>query len=532
MIRNYFILTVRNFIRNRSYTLINVLGLSIGITSCIILFLLIRYELSFDKFHGKGNRIFRVVHDQENASGTDYGEVTPYPFAAAFRNDFPEIPLVTQFHDQGETLVAIGAEKQMVKTVLFADSLFFEVFDFKVISGNPLKDLGEPGKVFLTKSLAEKLLKGEQKATLRLANLADVEVVGIIEDPLPNSDIQFSMIVSMSTLTKDFINFDLDQWGLNSAGYSYIVLPETISETKIEEQFKPFVLKYYDAEDEKQQTYRLQPLSEIHFDERYNSNSVSASVLVVLGLLGVFILSLACINFINLATALAIKKSKEIGVRKTLGARRSQLTYYFLGETLIITLFSLLLSLGLVEWILPWLNGFLDKRLTQSLFTDGMLLLFLFLLTAFVTVCSGLYPAFILSGFNPAAVLKNKISTQGNSGAYVRKVLVAFQFLIAQALIIGTLIVADQMDHFRKSPLGFNKDAIVNVQMPNNNEELHESFRSRLASNPDILDMSFSIGAPISSNRFGTSFRLTAKDKEQFYDVSIKIAGKLSDSMG
>jgi putative ABC transport system permease protein len=524
MIKNYLVVTLRNFLRNKNYTLINVLGLSIGITSCIIIFLLIRHDLNFDTFHSKAKQIYRVVHDSENASGIDYSGVTPYPFAGAFRNDFPEIPLVTQYHDQGETLVAVNGQKQMVDDVIFADSLFFQVFDFKVLSGNPIKELGEPGKVFLTVSTARKLLGNETRGTIKLANLVEAEVVGIIQDPPPGSHIRFSMVVSMPSLTKDFIGFEINQWGLNSAGYSYIVLPTTITTGQIEERFNKFVLKYYDDQDEKRQTYRLQPLSKIHFDKRYNDAAVSMSDMLMLGVLGIFILGIACINFVNLATALAVKKSKEIGVRKTLGAKRSQLTYYFLSETLVITLFSVLLSLGLVEWILPWLNNFLEKQLSQSFFTDPTLILFLLALILFVTICSGLYPATILSGFNPVAVLKNKLTGTGNAGGTVRKVLVVFQFFIAQALIIGTLIVADQMDYFRSKPLGFDKEAIVTIEMPEKKPEVHELFRSRLEANSDIADVSFSIGAPVSPNGIGTNFYLTERGKDQLYDVSVKAA--------
>lgn len=522
MFKNYFVVILRSFLRNKNYTFINVLGLSIGITCCIIIFLLIRHDQSFDRFHTKGKRIFRVVHETNNASGMDHSGVTPYPFAEAFRNDFPEVPLATQFHNHEETLVAIGAEKRMMDNVIFADSLFFEVFDFKVLSGNPRRELGQPGKIFLTASAAKKLLKGGNSGTIKLANLVEAEVVGIIADPPSESHIQFSMIVSMPSLIDDFLGFDLDQWGLNLSGRSYVVLPEQISKDEIEERFKKFVIKYYDDENEKKQTYKLQPLSDIHFNKQYNSEAASFAGVVMLGMLAMFILSIGCINFINLATAMAIKKSKEIGVRKTLGANRSQLSYYFLGETLAITLFSVLFSLGLAEWILRWLNNFLEKDLALSLFTDGTLILFLFVLTIFVTICSGLYPAIILSGFNPVTVLKNKISGQGNSGVTVRKVLVVFQFLIAQALIIGTLVVADQMAYFRAKPLGFAKEAILNIEMPDNKPELQEAFRSRLETNSNILDVSFSIGAPVAENYLETNFNLADQDKDQVYDINIK----------
>jgi putative ABC transport system permease protein len=523
MIRNYITTTLRNFVRNRSYALINILGLSTGITCCIVIFLIIRYDLSFDQFHADADRIYRVVHDETNASGVDQSGVTPYPFASAFRNDFPEVPLVTQYHDQEDGLVKFGADKFRIENIIFADSLFFEVFDFKVVSGNPREELGQKGKAFLTESTARNLFKGKSEGTFRLENLQEVEIVGVIADPPANSGIQFSMVVSFPTLTEEFIGFDINSWGLNSAGYSYLVLPENISQQNIEERFVKFVQKYYAKEKDQKQYYHLQPLSDVHFNRDYNSASVQKSVLVTLGLLGLFILFIACINFVNLATALAVKKSKEVGIRKTLGAKRSQLTLYFLVETLILTLFSILISLGIVELMLPWLNSFLDKYLGDSLFTDPSLLIFLLILTFVVTILSGAYPSFILSGYSPVAVLKNKLVVQGKSAGGVRKVLVAFQFIVAQALIIGTLIVSDQMSFFRNAPLGFAKEAIVNVGIPTNDQDVQQAFRTRLESNSDIKSISFSIGGPVSDNSLGTNFNLAEKGEDERYAVTMKL---------
>ncbi len=532
MIKSYLITTFRNFLRNKNYTLINIIGLSIGITSCIIIFLLVTYDLAFDKFHSKYNRIYRVVHHSENASGVDLNGVTPYPFTKAFRNDFPEISQLTQLHDEGEALLTIGAERLLVEKILFADSMFFEVFDFKVISGNPRKDLGEPGKAFLTKSLAEKIMKDGGKTTIKIANEVEVEVVGIIEDAPKDSHIQFSMIVSMPSLNSALVGgLPLEQWGLNHAGFNYLVLPSTVDELTIEERFKSFVKKYYPENNDNTETYLLQPLSDVHFNTSYASSesmvqSVDVNNMIILSALGIFILLVACVNFINLATALAVKKSKEIGVRKTLGAKRLQLSLAFVSETAIITLFALLLSLGVVEWILPWLSTFIEKELSMNLFSNVVLLSFLSGLVIIVTLLSGFYPSMILSGFNPVDVLKSKITTHRTSGTSVRKILVVFQFLIAQVLIIGTIIVSDQMDYFRNKPLGFASEAIVNVDLPTNKQQQLDAFRSRLEANADIQIVSYSMGAPTSSDGLNTSLFLSEKGDTETFDVSIKVADR------
>jgi ABC-type antimicrobial peptide transport system permease subunit len=527
MIKNYLLISLRNFLRNRNYTLINTLGLSIGITSCIVIFLLVSNELSFDKFHSNYDRIYRVVTESKSSSGLDHGTTTPYPFAKAFRNDFADVPLITQLHSQDEVLMKIGTEKQRIKNVIFGDSLFFDVFDFKVLSGNPKVDLGEPGKVFLTKSLADKILNGNEKATIKLNNKIELEVVGIIADPPANSHISFSMIVSMPSLTPEFIGFPLDRWGMTIAGFTYIVLPESVQPSRIEDRFKDFVTKYLSKEDAATESFKIQPLKEIHFDEVYTKNpgtpaNADISDLIVMGIMGVFILAIACVNFVNLATALAIKKSKEIGIRKTLGAKRSQLAAFFLGETFLLTLFSVVISLCAVEWLLRWINNFLEIRLDLNLLSNPVLIGFLIVLVFFTTLLAGFYPAIILSGFNPLAVLKNKISVQGSSGATVRKVLVVFQFVIAQVLIMGTLVIADQMEYFNRKPLGFEKDAVINVSIPENKRELMESFRTRLERNPGIQSISFSLGAPTSGNNFHTGFYLTEKGEQEEYNVEIK----------
>lgn len=531
MIKSYLTLALRNFLRNRTYTLINVLGLSIGITSCIVIFLMITNDLSFDKFHTKYDHIYRVVLDTKSGSGVEKNTTTPYPFADAFRNDFSDIPLMTQFHKQDEAMMRIGTEKHRVSNIFFADSLFFDVFDFKVLSGNPAVDLGEPGKVFLTRSLADKIMKGKETATIRLNNKIELEVVGIIADPPPNSHIAFSMIASRPSLTPDFIGFPLDGWGMTMSAFAYLVLPTDSKPSSVEERLKNFAGKYYSKEDAIRKTFKLQSLSKVHFDEEYRENPGTASNanmsdMAVMGILGIFILAIACMNFINLATALAVKKSKEIGIRKTLGAKRVQLSVYFLGETFLLTLFSVVISLCIVEWLLRWLNIFLTIRVELHLLSNPWLIVFLLGLMLITTILAGFYPAIILSGFNPLAVLKNKMAVSRSSGVSVRKTLVVFQFMIAQILIMGTLIIANQMNYFRNKPLGFNKDAVITVSIPENKPELMESFRTRLEGNADIRDVSFSLGAPTSNINFSTNFYLTEKGPQELFGIDIKSADR------
>lgn len=526
MIKNYLLIALRNFLRNKNYTLVNIFGLSIGLTSCIILYLLISFDLSFDNFHSKAGQIYRVVRESKSAQGIAYEAVTPYPFGNAFRADFTDVPLATQIHYHDKAFITVGVDKHEVESVVFADSLFFKVFDFGVLSGNPAVHLGEPNRAFVTRSLSEKFdLK--QGSKFKLDNKIELEVVGVLEDVPSNSHINFTMVVSIPSFTQEFFGWPVDRWGLSSSGFSYIVLPENVSPSQIEERFVPFVKKYYDDAEEEKETYLLQPLTDIHYNTQYVAvpgeiENIKTSSLFVMAFLGLFILLIACINFVNLATALAIKKSKEIGIRKTLGAKRSQLTLYFLAETFLLTAIAVIISLCLVEWILPWLRIFVEKDIPYSLFSDPSLLLFLVSLTLIATFLSGFYPAIILSGFDPVAVLKNKINARGSSGAGVRKILVVCQFVIAQLMIIGTIVVTQQMNYLNSKPLGFATDAILNVPLPTNKPETLNNLRSRLENNPSINNVSFGFGAPTSRSNIGTSFFLEESGPTENFPVVVK----------
>lgn len=525
MIKNFLIVSYRNLVRNASYTFINALGLSIGIAACIVIFLVVQFETSFDRFHAQYDHIYRVTSKSENASGIDYSATTPYPFGKAFHTDFSDVPLNTNIHFQSETQLSYGSEKMKIENVVFADSLFFRVFDFGVISGNPAIELGQPGKAFLTEALITKL-GGAAPKTIKLDNKLELEVVGTLQDPPANSHMAYTMIVSMPSLTRDFIGLPMDTWGMRMAGSSYVVLPEGVTPAQIEERLVGFVEKYH-PKDNTKQTYLLQPLSDIHFNTDYATNlneetSLSETSLWVLVVLGIFILAVACVNFINLSTALAVKKSREIGVRKTLGANRGQLTRQYLMESLLVTLLSTLIAVVVVELSINPIRLFLENDIQFNLIGNPTLMMFLVGLVLVTAFLSGLYPALILSRFNPAVVLKNKLSAQGSSGGYARKYLVVFQFLIAQLLIIGTLVVADQMDYFHSKPLGFIKNAIINIALPERSVEKRSAFVAELSSIPGIEKTTFSSGAPTSELSVSTGFFLTERGQTERYDTNVK----------
>lgn len=529
MLQNYFKIAIRSLLRNKSYTFINVAGLSLGITTCLITFLIINYELSFDSFHSKADRIYRVVRNTKNASGIEKSTNTPYPFAHAFRNDFPEAGTVTQFHFQYESLVTSREEKSRVTNILFADSSFFDVFDFEVISGDPKKDLTQPGKVFLSEDYAGKLLDKDAKH-IKLSNLIDLEIAGIVKTPPSPSHIHFNMIVSLPSLTKEnaeeFLGFPMDQWGLNAGGFSYILLPEGYSKNQVERNFPGFIKKYYASEEAGQENYLLQPLSEVHFDTDYSESpgttNTSASVLIILGFIALFILVIACVNFINLATALSIKKAKEVGVRKTLGAQQNQLAIQYLSEAFLLTIFAAIISLGIAEFTSPAVGSFLEKNIGVNLYNNPIIVGFLIAIVLLTALLSGFYPAMVLARFNPVKALKSKFSALSSSSVTLRKSLVVLQFFIAQVLIICTLVVSSQIRFFREKPLGFTKEAVISVPLPDNKKETLEAFRNMLATERNVKDMTYALAAPMGEYNFVTTMFSTEKGEADKYNVRIK----------
>lgn len=526
MLKNYLKTAYRSLWRNKSYTFINVAGLTLGITVCLIIFQLVRYELEFDQIHPSAERLYRVVRDAKNSSGVEKSTVTPYPFSVAFRNDFPEIP-VTQFHFHYETLLTVGDEKSEVTNIAFADSLFFDFFGFEVLSGNPKIELAQPGKVFVTESYLKKM-GGDKVKTIKLGNILELEVAGVIKDPVSPSHINVNMVASYRSLTgieEQLIGFPLDQWGLNSAGFSYIRLPENQTKEQIEARFPDFVNKYYSKEDAGRQTYSLQPLSVIHFDQEYEDNpgtsTTSSSILIVLGCIALFILIIACVNFINLSTALSIRKGKEVGVRKTLGAQQGQLALQYLSEALLLTLIASIISLGIAEIATPALGRFLEKNLLLSNLHDLTTLGFLSVLILLTALFAGAYPALVLSKFNPIDALKSRFSIQQDSSVSLRKTLVVVQFFIAQVLIICTLVVASQIRFFQNKSMGFAKEAVINVPLPDNKVEALESLRTRLIA-AGISDVSFALSAPMGDYNFGTGMHRPEVNTEERYNVRVK----------
>ncbi|HEV3327355.1 MAG TPA: ABC transporter permease, partial [Puia sp.] len=531
---NYFKTAWRSLKKNKGFFALNFIGLYISVVVCILIALILLHETSFDQSPAKDRSLYRVVARSAKSTGITYTSVTPYPLASALRAALPDEKLISQIHfDRGNVLVSFDNKKFSEQNIVFADSVFPKLFPLTLKEGSLKRALAEPGFTVLTQKTATRYFGNEQAIgkRIRYQNSIDLEVAAVIADPPSNSHLPYIMLISYPSLTPHLIgDFPLDQWGLNANGYVYIGLPANNKVNQVETTLAAIVKAHIteDSRDAKTQ-YTLQPFSDIHFNQLYASSNpaytISYSYLYLLGAIGLFLILAACINYTNLSTALAIKKSKEVGVRKTMGATRGHLIWQFLSETGLLTAFVIAGAALTVRLFLPPLNNFLDKNIPLDWFNTTSAL-FLVCLWAAVSLLSGLYPAFVLSGFNPITALKSKISTPKTSVILLRRGLVVFQFLTAQILIIGAIVVAKQLAFIQSTPLGFQKESVLDIELPDNNAVHWQAFRNQLSTIPGISSTSFSLGAPISDNQVGTGFNLREKYGAEKLDVAIKATDK------
>ncbi len=528
MLKNYFKTAWRNVNRNKGFFVLNFTGLYISVVVCILISLIILHETSFDKHSGSNLRIYRVVDNSVSSAGKTYSAATPYPLATAIRLAMPDQKLVSQVHFERENLVSFGNKKFKEQNIVFADSVFPKLFQLTVKQGEIKRALAEPGFAILTAKTAQRYFGNENAIgkRIKLANFIDLEVAAVIDNVPANTHLPFNMLVSYRSLKPHLIgDMPLDQWGLIAGGFVYIGLPDGNGVKATENALSYVADKYTSKRAPGTKTvYKLQPLPDIHFNQLYAGGNPSYTTnyqyLYMIAAIGLFLIMAACINYTNLSTALAIKKAKEVGVRKTMGATRAHLMQQFLSETFLLSAFVLIAAAFSVRFFLPGLNSFLDKNIPLNWlsFKSGALLLGLWVS---VSLLSGLYPALVLSGFNPVTALKNKTSTPKTSVIILRRGLVVFQFLTAQILIIGAIVVAKQMDFVQSKPLGFNKEKVLDIDLPENQAGTLKTLRNQLSGIPGISSFSFSIAGPISENQVNTSFN--RKEKYTIEQLNVKV---------
>ena len=517
MLRNYLKTAFRSLWRNKRYTVLNIIGLTLGITVCLVIYVIIQYEQSFDTFHTKKNRIYRVLTVSPGESGkTNYTQAVPFPLPTALSNDFAGLEKVAGIIQMGKKLVTLedgrgNIQKKFKPLVYFLTPSFFDIFDYKWLAGNKATALNDPNSTVLARSTAEKYFGDWHKAmgqVIKLEKQTNLTVTGVLDDPPENTEFQFEMVATYAMLK---INEIKDWTTIDDIHNCYVLLQPGQDEAKINEQLIAFSKKYKDPENKA--THVLQSLPGVHSDKRtsnYIGRVTSPERIRMLWMIAIFILFVACINFINLATAQAVNRAREIGVRKVLGSNRWQLKIQFLSETAILVLTSLLLGVGLALCALPFISRVMSLPLHPGMLAAYNVYALLFAIFLAVTLLAGFYPSVIVSAFNPVNALKSRIAASRNTGGIsLRRGLVVFQFIITQALIISTLIILQQMRYFHRQSMGFTRDAIVNVPFYNDSAGNAKIayLRDQLQNIKGVQQVSFSDAAPSNDGNWWTGFK-------------------------
>jgi len=511
MIKNYILIALRNAWRNKGYTLINLLGLAIGIASSLIILLFVLDEWSFDRHHEHYRDIYRVAIRGKIQGNEIEAALSNAPMGAVLKSDYPEVLEFTRlFTFDGDPIVRYQENVFIEENFLYADSTFFNVFTTEIIRGDASSMLTRPNTVVLTRESARKYF-GDADPIGQLLMVGqeerEYEVTGVVEAFPANSHFHFDMLASMTSI---FIA-DVDQW-LGNNNYTYLLLEEGFDPMVLESKFPALLEQHMGPQLEEIlgitieefteagniYGYFLQPLTKIHLESdlqfEINPGGSKTSV-IIFSVIAVFLIIIASINFMNLATASAGKRATEVGIRKVAGAIRQKLIWQFLTESFLTTALALILAIILVELFLPQFNLLANKSLTLSSIGSLYLVTGLLVIGAFVGFTSGSYPAFFLSSFKPMDVLKIG-ALRGIRGSYLRSVLVTFQFIVTIVLFICTILVNRQMNYINEKDLGFNKHNLVVIDRAHVLEEGMDAFREELLKNPGILQVSASSAAP------------------------------------
>lgn len=520
MIINYIKTSVRNIVNNKIYSMINILGLSIGFAACLLIIMFVINELSYDRFHNNYEDIYRV-----SVSGRMSGDyfnvaVTPIPFAPAFVEETPEVLAAVRFQELRDNVFLSYENKKFYETEIFyTDSSLFDVFSFNLILGDEESVLDEPFSILLSESTAEKYFKNEDPVgkVLRFNDAYNFKVTGVFEDIPDNSHLKFDILASWSSYERIRGEAAKGNWGSLSI-HSYIRLNPRADTAKLNDKLDMYIMKKFAADAglsvDEVRNYNiefhpyLQPLKAIHLHSdlmaEISSNS-DVSNIYIFGAIAFFIILIACINFMNLTTARSARRAKEVGIRKVHGAVKKQLVGQFLGESLIYSLIAMVLAAGLVELALPVYNTILDESMEVGLFNNGFLIVFYILFAVLIGFIAGIYPAFYLSSFLPIKVIKGNY-IGGSKKSLLRNILVVFQFSISIFLIIGTGMIYSQLNYMRNTKLGFDKEQIITIPLRGDRlKQKYEVLKEELRTVPGVVNIAASNTVP-GRDTDGTAF--------------------------
>lgn len=537
MFKNYLKTAWRSIVRNKAFSLINITGLSIGIAASMLLFIVVQYELSYDTFQPDYDRIHRVATQEKFDKDITYNSGAPVAALEALRADFPNIQFGALQSAYGSQITVPSAGNEtgnkfiQERGIFFYEPQLFNVFHYEWLAGGP-SSLNAPNNVVLDEKTAEKYFGNWQQAmgkTVTLDNAIPLKVNGILKNVPANTDLPLEVLISYKTLKQHGRAYNHnDNWQTTSSNFNiFALLPPTIKAVNFEKALLQFSKKHYASQTNSIKSHFLQSLSVMHFDRRFDSfgdHITSKSTLLTLSLIGLFITLMACVNFINLSTALSVNRSREMGIRKVLGSNRNQLFAQIMSETAIIVCISVLVSLGIARLVLPYIKHIASIQEPLNLFTAktaGMIAC----IGIAVTLLAGLYPSFVMSKFNPINALKNKMASASVRGVSLRRSLVIMQFTISQVLIIATAVAVSQMNFISRADLGFNKEAVLVLSGNGDSISLSKqnAFKEQLLQAPGVQSVSFSSDVPSSDNTWSSNFAYNHQPDEKF-QVTMKFA--------
>jgi putative ABC transport system permease protein len=535
MFRSYIQVALRNLWRNRGYAAINILGLALGLATSIFIFLYVFNELSYDRFHEKSDRIYKVWVSGMMPTGEMHDAVTAGPMAAALLADYPEVEQVVRIKQQGGWLVRSGDRKfnEPDQDFMFADSTFFDVFSFKLLKGDPKRCLVEPRSIVLSEEYARKYFGTEDPVgkTLKIEQDTNVSVItGVMQDFPENSHFHCKMLGSMSTLPE---NRDALSW-VNQNFHTYVVLREGTDPEALEARLYDMVVKYVgpivqqamgiDLEQFEaagnSYGYKLMALKDLHLHSDLSDEiEPPGNPLYVYLFLGaaILILLIAGINFMNLATAQSSSRSREVGLRKVVGSRKPQLVTQFLTESVVLSLLSLVVAVVLVYLLMPAYNNMIGMNLEFNIFSHTWVLPLLILFAIFIGILSGSYPAFVLASFRPSAVLTSNRSTGGGRGT-LRKLLIVMQFTTTIIILLGTVVVNRQLNYMQKKDVGFDREGVLVIHRSDGLGQQIDAFKEEITAHSNVISAANTTHIP-SGGYWGNAHWLEGRGNDDIYTV-------------
>ena len=508
MIKNYLLSLYRNIVRNKFYSVLNILGLSTGLAAAIFILLYVQDELSYDKYNEKHDRIYRIESDFTISGKHDHFAIVPVPMGPALKTEYPEVEQFCRMIEAGNTLFRANDKEYYEDYFYFSDSTVFDIFTYELLQGDPKTCLTEPKTIVLTEKIARKYFGDENPMGRFMTSGGDrtYQVTGVMKNQPSNSHLKFDALISAVSIAEnvgvdDFNSMEPNRFW-NIGVYTFLLLKENASMQSIHDKFDPFYEKYMKpVGDQINASFNLMstPLAETHFRQGLGAElpTGNRAYIYIFSAVALFLILIAAINYMNMATARSINRAKEVGIRKVLGAYRKQLIRQFISESVALSLIAMLIAILLVTILMPDFNQLAGKELSFNFSSNPLIFLEILIIALVAGIISGSYPAFYLSSFLPVRVLKGKVSKTGKGGGALRRILVVVQFFIAIFMIIATIVVSAQIRYLKNKDLGFKKDNIVVMEIQDTTfRNKVETFKNELLLNPDIVSVTNTTGVP------------------------------------